>query len=110
MFALALGALAFGTVIGWMTHRILARKEKGSWSDISTVIATVGGGAVLSLFPAGTTAFAAYAVGLFIGFFGYFAIFLVMARAAKISWLNILTGEGTGRWIMGDDGGGPYDD
>jgi hypothetical protein len=108
MIALALGALAFGVVIGWMTHRILARKEKGDWSDIATVIATVGGGAILALFPAETVAFAAYAIGLFFGFFGYFTAFLIMARIGGVSWLDILTGK-PGIFIM-REGGSPLDD
>jgi len=104
-----LGALAFGAVIGWMTHRILARKEKADWSDISTVIATVGGAAVLSLFPAQTGFFGAYAIGLFLGFFGYFLAFVAMARAGGVSWLSILTGKGVEAYIM-KDVGGPLDD
>jgi drug/metabolite transporter (DMT)-like permease len=108
MSALNIGAAAFGAVIGWMTYRILARKEKADWSDLSTVIATVGGAAVLSLFPAQTPLFGAYAIGLFIGFFGYFVAFIVIARAGKMPWIDILTGK-PGIFIMKDQGG-PLDD
>jgi len=104
MTALNIGAAAFGAVIGWMVHRILAHKEKADWSDISTVIATVGGAAVLSLFPVQTSTFGAYALGLFIGFFGYFVIFIAIARAGKMAWLDILTGK-PGMSIMRDDQG-----
>ena len=104
MSALNIGAAAFGAVIGWMVHRILAHKEKADWSDISTVIATVGGAAVLSLFPAQTETFGAYAIGLFVGFFGYFVIFLVIARAGKTPWMDIITGK-PGIFIMKDDKG-----
>ena len=106
--ATAAGALAFGIVIGWMTHRILARKDKGDWSDLTTVIATVGGGAILALFPAQTVAFATYAIGLFFGFFGYFVIFIIIARAGGVSWMDILTGR-PGIFIRRDQGG-PLDE
>lgn len=108
MSVLAVGAGLFGVVMGWMTHRILARKEKGDWSDLATVIATVGGGAILALFPAQTTSFAAYAIGLFVGFFAYFTAFLLMARAGGMEWLDILTGK-PGIFIM-REGGGPLDE
>jgi ABC-type Fe3+-siderophore transport system permease subunit len=97
-----LGAAAFGAVIGWMTYRTMAQEYKAEWSDIATVIATVGSAAVLSLFPAQTDLFAAYAVGLFIGFFGYFLFYLIIARAGGVSWLDILTGEETGIYVMAD--------
>ena len=102
MITLHIGAAAFGIVIGWMTYRTLAHKKKPDWSDLSTVIATVGGAAVLSLFPAQTPLFGAYAIGLFVGFFGFYCVYLIIARKARISWLNIILGEKTDALLMGD--------
>jgi hypothetical protein len=38
-------------------------------SDLATIIAVIGGGAVLALFPASSDLFGAYAIGLTGGFF-----------------------------------------
>ena len=66
------GALAFGVVIGWVTYRTIRRtKESSTLQDISSVIAAVGGAAVLALFKAGEM-FGAYSIGLAIGFFAYY--------------------------------------
>ena len=73
-----LGAGGFGAIIGWFVYFINRyRKEDVSWSDLTTVIGIIGGGAILTLFPASTDLFGAYGIGLFIGFFGYF-LFLTM--------------------------------
>jgi NhaP-type Na+/H+ or K+/H+ antiporter len=72
-----LGALCFGLVVGWVTYRTLRRtKQESNFADIVTVIGAVGGAAVTSLFKSGVL-FAAYCIGLAIGFFGYFAIALI---------------------------------
>jgi Kef-type K+ transport system membrane component KefB len=66
------GALAFGLVIGWLTYRTIRRTKEGSTlQDISSVIAAVGGAAVLALFKVGEM-FGAYSIGLAIGFFSYY--------------------------------------
>jgi hypothetical protein len=84
------GALLFGVVIGWITYRTLVRKEGGAQvSDIATVVAAVGGGAVTALFSK-PGLFGMYAIGLFIGFFGYLAFFYRLNGPGK-----------TGR-VMGD--------
>jgi NhaP-type Na+/H+ or K+/H+ antiporter len=71
------GALCFGLVVGWVTYRTLRRtKQESNLADIATVIGSVGGAAVTSLFKSGAL-FAAYCIGLAIGFFGYFAIALI---------------------------------
>lgn len=70
------GACSFGLVIGWIVYRTLRRKEGSSaLSDISTVIGAVGGGAVVTLFNE-PTLFAAYSIGMAIGFFLYFLVSL----------------------------------
>src|SRR4051794_26433105 len=75
------GALAFGVVIGWVTYGAL-RKRSGpaGLGDISAVVGAVGGSAVLGLFPSGSKMFAAYGIGLAVGFFGYLAILLVLVN------------------------------
>jgi uncharacterized membrane protein YeaQ/YmgE (transglycosylase-associated protein family) len=71
------GAIAFGLVIGWVTYRTLRRNKEGAGiSDIAAVIGAVGGGVVTALFEG--EQFAAYAIGLAIGFFGYFIVGLIV--------------------------------
>jgi hypothetical protein len=93
---LNIGTLGFGVVVGWITYKILVRIAKPSWADLTSVIGAVGGAAVLSLFPAQTDLFGWYAVGLFIGFFGYFVVFIAMARVGGAKWLDILAGKKVG--------------
>jgi len=72
------GALCFGLVIGWVTYRTLRRKnEPSTLSDISAVIAAVGGAAVTALFKVGEL-FGAYCIGLAIGFFLYLIVSLIL--------------------------------
>jgi hypothetical protein len=67
----SVGAFLFGVVAGWITYRTLRRDHSGtSVSDIATVLAAIGGGAVTALFP-DAKLFGWYSVGLFVGFFGY---------------------------------------
>ena len=69
-----IGAGGFGLVIGWITYRTLRRKGgAAALSDIATVIGAVGGAAVTALFRSDDL-FGAYAVGLAVGFFAYFAV------------------------------------
>lgn len=73
----ALGAGGFGAVVGWFVYYI-NRHRKGDvqFSDLTTVLGTIGGAAVLGLFPAKSLLFGAYGIGLFAGFFGYYIILL----------------------------------
>jgi hypothetical protein len=65
------GALCFGFVIGWVTYRTLRRQnETVALSNIASVIAAVGGGAVTALFNS-PDLFGYYCIGLFAGFFAY---------------------------------------
>jgi hypothetical protein len=69
------GAGCFGALIGWYLYYINRhRTDIVTIADLTTVIGAIGGGAVLTLFPAKTDLFGAYGIGLFGGFFGYFAI------------------------------------
>lgn len=78
------GAFGFGLLIGWYVYYINRyRKGDVQFSDLSTVIGILGGGAILALFPAKTDLFGAYGVGLAVGFFSYFAFLLVWVRISK---------------------------
>jgi hypothetical protein len=79
-----LGAAGFGSIVGWYIYYI-NRYRKGSvqFSDLVTLIGIIGGGTVLTLFPASTDLFGAYGVGLMFGFFGYFASLCVMISISK---------------------------
>lgn len=86
------GALAFGFVIGWVTHRTLRRQEKAHVGDVAAVIGAVGGAAVVRLFPSGTDLFTAYSIGLAGGFFGYLGIAWAMAPKGRRA-------ESVGLWL-----------
>ena len=88
MDILFVGALCFGLVIGWVTHRTLRRKEeKAALSDISAIIGAVGGAAVTSLFK--DSLFAGYSIGLAAGFFLYFIIALIFGGKAEVNtWMG----------------------
>jgi hypothetical protein len=75
------GAGCFGLLIGWYVYYINRhRKDDAQLSDLVTLIGVIGGATILSLFPAGTLLFGAYGIGLAIGFFGYFAMLLILVR------------------------------
>ena len=70
-----LGAGGFGAIIGWYVYYVNRYRKGGvQFSDLTTVVGILGGGAVLALFPARSDLFGAYGIGLFIGFFGYYLI------------------------------------
>jgi hypothetical protein len=76
------GAFAFGTIIGWYVYFVNRyRAGEVTLGDITTVIGTIGGGAVLALFEKSSELFGAYGVGLASGFFGYF--FVLSIRVLK---------------------------
>lgn len=68
-----IGALCFGLVIGWVTYRTLRRSSRAQLSDIASVLGAVGGAAITQLFD-DKALFAAYSIGLAVGFFLYFII------------------------------------
>ena len=76
-----IGAGSFGCLIGWFIF-FLNRYRKGEIKigDLVTVIGAIGGGTVLTLFPASTDLFGAYGIGLSVGFFGYFAIIIYLVK------------------------------
>jgi|ERR1700722_7951954 hypothetical protein len=78
-----LGAACFGAVLGWFTYFTLRYKTGHAMSDLSAVIAALGGGAILRLFSAGSQVFSYYSIGLAVGFFGYVAVLLIIGAFSK---------------------------
>ena len=78
------GAAGFGAVIGWYLYHVNRyRKADVQIGDVVTVIAALGGGAILTLFPAQSDLFGAYGIGLFAGFFAYFTALVIMVRRSR---------------------------
>lgn len=78
------GAGGFGAIIGWYVYYINRYRTRDvQLSDLVTLIGILGGGAILALFPARSTLFGAYGIGLFIGFFGYFLILLLLVTVSQ---------------------------
>jgi hypothetical protein len=70
------GACCFGIVIGYVTYRTLARStDRAAISDLAAVVGAVGGAVITGLFPAGSTLFAWYSIGLLGGMAAFFVIF-----------------------------------
>lgn len=81
-----IGAVCFGLVIGWVTYRTLRRREgAAALSDIATVIAAVGGTAVVALFD-DQHLFGWYAIGLAAGFFAYFVVGMLAHGRGEEAW------------------------
>ena len=81
-----IGALCFGIIIGWVTYRTLRRQgETVALSNIASVIAAVGGGAVTASFNT-PEIFSWYCIGLFIGFFGYLILGNTLFK--EVAWLG----------------------
>ena len=78
MVIAGLGAILFGVLIGWLAYWIL-RLRAGAFalSELVTLLGVLGGAAVMSLFK-DEALFGWYAVGLVLGFGGYFAASLLL--------------------------------
>ncbi len=104
-----LGAGGFGALIGWYVYYINRhRKDQVQLSDLVTLVGVLGGGAILSIFPAKTDLFGAYGVGLFCGFFSYFIVLTILVGISKkfnVDWF--LDGR---RKVMADDEYRPEED
>ena len=88
-----IGAVLFGLVIGWFGARLLARRAGSAHvSQIAAVIAVAGGGYV-TVMSGDRGLFGMYAIGLFVGFIGYAAVFhrLHKDRARTASLLGVDT-------------------
>lgn len=76
-----LGAGGFGAIIGWYVYYVNRyRKGDVAFGDLVTLIGIIGGGTILTLFPASTDLFGAYGLGLFFGFFGYFITLNILVK------------------------------
>lgn len=84
------GAFAFGLLIGWYVYYINRyRPGDVQLSDIVSLIAILGGSAVLALFPAQSDLFAGYGIGLAAGFFAYFfflMVFVGISKSFTVEW------------------------
>lgn len=85
-----LGAGGFGFLIGWNLY-FVNRYRSGpvTLGDLASLVATLGGTAVLALFPARTDLFGAYGIGLFAGFFSYLgllALFVAKSPNFSVDW------------------------
>lgn len=77
------GAAGFGLVIGWIAYRTLRRSGGSSVGDLTTVIAALGGGAVVDTRFSDPELFSAYGLGLAAGFFAYFLTGAWLDRRAR---------------------------
>jgi hypothetical protein len=78
------GAAGFGIIIGWYIYYINRyRKGDVQFSDLTTVVGTIGGAAVLGLFPSGSDLFGGYGIGLFVGFFAYFLVLIILVKRSN---------------------------
>jgi len=79
-----LGAMGFGAILGWYVYYINRyRKTDVQLGDLVTLVGVLGGGAILTLFPASTDLFGAYGIGLFAGFFGYFVALIILVGISQ---------------------------
>lgn len=97
-----LGSAAFGILIGWFVYYINRyRKGDVQFSDLTTLIGIIGGGSVMTLFESKTPGltkeemFGAYGIGLFLGFFSYFALLLILVKnsGGVFTWTWFLDGR-----------------
>lgn len=80
-----LGAGAFGFVLGWNLYFVNRyRTDQIGLTDLSSLVGVLGGAAVLALFPAGSSLFGAYGVGLALGFLSYLLVLACLVRSSKV--------------------------
>jgi len=69
---LTIGSICFGVLIGYITYRtLILTVARTTVSDLTAVVAAVGGGAVTAVITPQTDSFGWYAIGLLAGFAGY---------------------------------------
>jgi uncharacterized membrane protein YeaQ/YmgE (transglycosylase-associated protein family) len=82
--SVAWGSVCFGLVIGWITYYTMRKNTKPrALADITVIISALVGPAIIAVFPApveGTnqTMFGFYGIGLALGFFLYYVIFVLL--------------------------------
>jgi hypothetical protein len=89
------GAACFGSVVGYITYRTLARTtDKAAITDLASVIGAIGGGAITILYgPADGTMFAMYSIGLVVGM----ALYLIASLFTRGKYV-------VGTTVLGSDG------
>jgi hypothetical protein len=85
-----IGGIGFGLVVGWVTYFILRRAQPKTLSDLSTFIGIVGGGTITALFDPGGYSFAGYSIGLAIGFFAYYIVFMRLTGSHAVGETMII--------------------
>jgi hypothetical protein len=101
-----IGGLAFGAVVGWTTYFILRRAQPKALTDITTIIGALGGATITGLFTKESVAFVGYAIGLAVGFFVYYIVFLVIVGKHAIREALIKHLQETGGVALGGEPGG----
>lgn len=82
--SVAWGSVCFGLVIGWITYYTMRKNTKPrTLADITVIISALAGPAILAVFPApveetNQTMFGFYGIGLALGFFLYYVIFVLL--------------------------------
>ena len=95
------GAFCFGAVVGWVTYFTMRYAKGHAISDIATIIGAIGGAAILALFPADSSLFAYYGVGLAAGFFAY-VLLLIIATLSSKGWGGLVDQKNTTNPFMLD--------
>lgn len=78
-----IGAFCFGVVIGWFVY-FINRYRSGpiQLSDLTTIVTVLGSGFV-AVSNKDPTIFPGYALGLVVGFFGYFVVLAALVAASQ---------------------------
>jgi hypothetical protein len=86
---ISVGAVCFGIVVGYVTYRTLLQSEKTQITDLSAVLAAVGGGVVAERFDdEGGDSFGWYAIGLLAGVAVFLVLHLTVGGGGRIGAEN----------------------
>lgn len=88
MFLVGLGAVVFGLLIGWIAYRLLRQRSGPAWlANLIALLGMIAGAAALAFFR-DNTIFGWYAIGLVLGFFGYFTVGVILyGKQEVLPWL-----------------------
>lgn len=101
------GALVFGVIVGYITYRTLMRAKETAVSDLASVIAAIGGGAVTKLYDPHGDSFGLYAIGLAVGMIVYGLLYAKLNGKEKMA--VALGGQKSPRKRDAVGSGGPQD-
>jgi hypothetical protein len=108
--SLAWGSICFGAVIGWITYYTMRKStQPRTLSDITVILSALVGPAVLAVFPAPIeetkqTMFGYYGIGLAVGFFAYYVVFVLLLWKAPLRLLRAMGLAPTRKKVIGEDG------